>query len=45
MDPDGQTFRYTDSAGGRQPAALPGEYWVALGDLRRLIESVLWPTR
>jgi hypothetical protein len=43
MDPDGQGFRYTDTSRGGQRPPLPGEYWVALDDLRRLIEAVLWP--
>jgi hypothetical protein len=42
MDPDGQGFRYTD---GRTGGFLPGEYWVPLDDLRRLVEGVLWPSR
>lgn len=41
MDPDGQSFRYTDTK--RQ--TLPGEYWVALNDLKQLMEAVLWPNR
>ena len=43
MDPDGQGFRYTDTSHGEQRPPLPGEYWVALYDLKRLVEAVLWP--
>jgi hypothetical protein len=43
MDPDGQSFRYTDTSKGGQRSPLPGEYWVALDELRRLMEAVLWP--
>jgi hypothetical protein len=41
MDPDGQSFRYTDTPTG----SLPGEYWVPLDDLRQLVEGILWPSR
>jgi hypothetical protein len=43
MDPDGQSFRYTDTSRGERRPPLPGEYWVALHDLRQLMETVLWP--
>jgi hypothetical protein len=43
MDPDGQGFRYTDTSKGERRPTLPGEYWVALDDLRQLMEAVLWP--
>jgi len=43
MDPDGQGFRYTDTSRGQARPTLPGEYWVVLRDLQRLMEAVLWP--
>jgi hypothetical protein len=39
IDPDGQGFRYaTTNTGGS--VALPGEYWVSLDDLMRLMKVV-----
>jgi len=43
MDPNGQSFRYTDTSKGQQRPPLPGEYWVSLRDLRQLMDAVLWP--
>ena len=45
MDPNGQSFRYTDTKKGQRRPPLPGEYWVALRDLQQLMEAVLWPNR
>jgi hypothetical protein len=39
IDPDGQGFRYATTNSGAM-VALPGEYWVSLGDLIRLMNVV-----
>ncbi len=39
IDPDAQGFRYTDTTRGER-RVLPGEYWVSLRDLQRLMEEV-----
>ena len=43
IDPDGQSFRYSDTSRGQQRPPLPGEYWVSLRDLRQLMNAVIWP--
>ena len=39
IDPDGQSFRYATTNRGDM-VILPGEYWVSLGDLIRLMNVV-----
>jgi hypothetical protein len=43
VDPDGQAFRYTDRSSGEAGSWLPGEYWVPLLELRRVVD-LPWTT-